>query len=131
MGCLLSLVICTLSSVEKMKFTVVLSRLLQLPLSHPEVFNSSGWSKHSRLPLFSNKPLSFPDVCEIPLSNKTFALPCHTITPPQLKFSKTSPRLSIAQEGAFSSLPTTQGWEHLLAAFHQASMHTVEDIKTE
>lgn len=42
----------------------------------------------------------------------------------------TSSRLTIAQEGAFS-LPTTQGCAHLLATFHQASVHTAEDIKTE
>lgn len=57
--------------------------------------------------------------------------PCHTVTHPQMKFTKTSPRLTIAREGAFFSLTTTQGCEHLLATLHQASVHKVEDIQTE
>lgn len=81
MCCLLRLVICSLSPVGKMKFTVMLSRLLQLSLSHLDVFNSSGSSKHGRIPLFSNKPLVF-SWCMWNTSGwqKFLLFPCHTLT---------------------------------------------------
>lgn len=128
----LRLVICLLSNVGKMKFTVMLSRLLQLFLSHLEVFNSSGCSKHGRIALSSNKPLVFSWCMWNTFGwQKLLLFPYHTVTHPQMKFTKTSPRLAIAQEGALFSFPTTQGCEHLLATFHHNSVHTVEDIQTE
>lgn len=128
----LRLVIYLLSSVGKMKFTFMLSRLLQLFLSHLEVFNSSDCSKHGRIPLFSNKPLAFSWWMWNTFGWQKLSLfPCHTVTHPQMKFTKTSPRRAIAQEGALFSFPTIQGCEHLLATFQHDSVHTVEDIQTE
>lgn len=45
------------------------SRLLQLSLSHPDVFSSSGSSGYHSS---QTNPLSSPDVREIPLGDKNF-----------------------------------------------------------
>lgn len=128
---LLRSVICSLSSVGKMKFTVTLSRLLQLSLYHLEVFNSSGCSNMAGYHSSLTNPLSFPDVREIPLGKKNFCSACATqlLT---LKWSllKQAQELPLLRKGP-SSHSLLQGCVHLLATFHHASVHTVEDIQAE
>lgn len=98
------------------------SRLLQLSLSHPDVF----WV--FRIPFFSNKPLVFSWCTWNTFGwQKLLLFPRHTVAHLEIKFTETSPTLTIAQEGAFFSLSL----HRVVSTFPQASVHTVEDIQTD
>lgn len=73
-------------------------------------------------------PLSFPDVCEIPLGNKTF---CSSHAPQLLALKWNLPK-HIQDLPSLRKGPSSHSlWHRAVSTFHQASVHTAENIQTE